>query len=61
MLANNRGENWYSRVIECSEKFEKTWWARRDLNPQPKDYESSALTVELQARNRTNPSLSNIL
>jgi hypothetical protein len=28
----------------------KAWWARRDLNPQPKDYESSALTVELRAR-----------
>ena len=26
------------------------WWARRDLNPQPRDYESPALTVELQAR-----------
>ena len=25
------------------------WWARRDLNPEPKDYESSALTVELRA------------
>lgn len=28
----------------------KAWWARRDLNPQPRDYESPALTVELQAR-----------
>ena len=26
------------------------WWARWDLNPRPKDYESSALTTELQAR-----------
>ena len=25
------------------------WWARRDLNPQPRDYESPALTIELQA------------
>ena len=25
-------------------------WARRDSNPQPRDYESLALTVELQAR-----------
>jgi len=24
-----------------------TWWAHRDSNPEPKDYESSALTVEL--------------
>jgi hypothetical protein len=27
----------------------RVWWARRDLNPQPRDYESPALTVELQA------------
>ena len=27
----------------------KCWWARRDSNPQPRDYESPALTVELQA------------
>src|ERR1700730_15550091 len=27
----------------------KFWWARRDSNPQPRDYESPALTVELQA------------
>ena len=27
----------------------EVWWARRDLNPQPRDYESPALTVELQA------------
>ena len=25
-------------------------WARRDLNPGPRDYESPALTAELQAR-----------
>jgi hypothetical protein len=25
------------------------WWAPRDLNPQPRDYESPALTVELEA------------
>ncbi len=28
----------------------ENWWALRDSNPQPKDYESSALTVELKAR-----------
>ena len=28
----------------------RLWWARRDSNPQPRDYESPALTVELQAR-----------
>jgi hypothetical protein len=26
------------------------WWAQRDLNPRPSDYECSALTIELQAR-----------
>jgi hypothetical protein len=30
------------------------WWARRDLNPQPRDYESPALTVELQALSVSN-------
>ena len=25
------------------------WWARRDSNPQPRDYESPALTIELRA------------
>ena len=30
--------------------WKKIWWARRDSNPQPRDYESPALTVELQAR-----------
>ena len=33
------------------------WWARRDLNPQPRDYESPALTVELQARIVPNKSI----
>ena len=28
----------------------RSWWARSDLNREPKDYESSALTIELQAR-----------
>ena len=30
----------------------ESWWARRDSNPQPRDYESPALTVELQARQK---------
>jgi hypothetical protein len=30
--------------------MEKIWWACRDSNPEPRDYESPALTVELQAR-----------
>ena len=28
----------------------RSWWALRDSNPGPKDYESSALTAELRAR-----------
>ena len=45
---------WHPRHILChsagdsAERFKK--WAHRDLNPEPKDYESSALTIELQAR-----------
>ncbi len=26
------------------------WWAQRDLNPRPSDYESPALTTELWAQ-----------
>ncbi len=37
------------------------WWARRDLNPQPRDYESPALTVELQAQIVSNHSIFLIL
>ena len=28
----------------------ENWWARQDLNLGPTDYESAALTAELQAR-----------
>ena len=28
----------------------RTWWAHQDLNLEPTDYESAALTVELWAR-----------
>ena len=31
------------------------WWARRDSNPRPRDYESPALTAELQALQRVTP------
>jgi hypothetical protein len=34
-----------SQPAEC-----KLWWARQDLNLGPTDYESAALTTELQAR-----------
>ncbi|SPF47819.1 hypothetical protein SBA1_780007 [Candidatus Sulfotelmatobacter kueseliae] len=33
-----------ARVSPCS------WWAHQDLNLEPTDYESAALTVELWAR-----------
>jgi hypothetical protein len=39
--------------IEKSLRMKRlNWWARRDLNPRPTDYESAALTTELQARIR---------
>ena len=28
---------------------QENWWARQDLNLRPMDYESTALTAELQA------------
>jgi hypothetical protein len=40
-LRPNRGSN----PIDPANSL--NWWARRDSNPEPKDYESSALTVEL--------------
>ena len=30
-------------------QFLEVWWAQRDLNPRPSDYESPALTAELWA------------
>ena len=30
--------------------FPRKWWARKDLNLGPMDYESTALTAELRAR-----------
>ena len=33
----------------------KLRWARWDLNPEPRDYESPALTIELQALNQLWP------
>ena len=32
-----------------SKQSRKVWWARRDSNPGPRDYESPALTAELRA------------
>jgi hypothetical protein len=41
-------------ALNRSHSFLKTlkrveWWAQRDLNPRPSDYESPALTAELWA------------
>jgi hypothetical protein len=38
-----------SEIVTAKEELLILWWARRDSNPQPRDYESPALTVELQA------------
>jgi hypothetical protein len=35
--------------VEGPEDFRELWWARQDLNLGPTDYESAALTAELQA------------
>jgi hypothetical protein len=35
---------------EAARTLENKWWARQDLNLGPTDYESAALTAELQAR-----------
>ena len=44
---------WQGCAIRILENDLGEWWARRDSNPRPKDYESSALTAELQARGET--------
>jgi hypothetical protein len=36
------------------------WWARQDLNLGPTDYESAALTAELQARTFTHITLKKV-
>ena len=33
----------------------RKWWAQRDLNPRPSDYESPALTAELWAHRNNQP------
>ena len=38
---------------ECFERYAfYEWWALRDSNPEPRDYESPALTIELRAHSR---------
>ena len=38
--------------------FKDNWWRIRDLNPGPKDYDSSALTTELIRHTETHHFLS---
>ena len=42
------GAMWFGRNRPGSRYF--AWWALRGSNPQPTDYESAALTIELRAR-----------
>jgi hypothetical protein len=37
-------------AAQTKEDQEDIWWARKDLNLGPMDYESTALTAELRAR-----------
>ena len=37
-------------MLITAKREEKEKWARRDLNPRPIDYESTALTTELRAQ-----------
>ena len=38
-----------TKNAEQGRVFHNFWWARRDSNPGPRDYESPALTAELRA------------
>ena len=38
----------------AADDMKNIWWARQDLNLGPTDYESAALTTELQARRVAN-------
>ncbi len=41
------------RIVGCALKLQvdkSTEWDLRDLNPQPTDYESAALTIELRSQ-----------
>src|ERR1700694_4307752 len=42
-----------ARIVPCCPRDVKYWWAQRDLNPRPSDYESPALTAELWALEET--------
>ena len=40
------------REAGCIENWPVIWCPRRDSNPEPTDYESAALTVELQGHTK---------
>ncbi len=40
-------EHFYASLTNRADAATVDWWAHWDSNPEPKDYESSALTVEL--------------
>ena len=48
-IALNR-KNPLTDTKEATSQVAFQWWARWDLNPRPRDYESPALTTELQAQ-----------
>ena len=44
-----RSQHGASQVSARAFHLVQQWWARWDSNPESKDYESSALTIKLQA------------
>ena len=47
--ATARADGAVATRVAKFDPLNKSWWARRDLNPGPRDYESPALTAELRA------------
>lgn len=47
---NERVAEKTKRSTETMERLKNELWARQDLNLQPTDYESVALTIELRAQ-----------
>ena len=56
-------EDWPDRTNFDGSRIElyrsDVWWAHQDSNLEPRDYESPALTVELQALSMTYEALAN--
>jgi hypothetical protein len=51
MVAHFKGTAHAFRCYGFTSGVEPSWCPRRDSNPEPTDYESAALTVELQGHN----------